>query len=359
MNRSFCRSWYLSSLLAVFNLAAALEIKGSFDTSADWPANTVTVPYVSRYFVKFENVTIVSDARNITINTSANKKRNDEVEAIWFLSKTIKFVPNVIFKIFPNADYLWFTEFVDLRNIKQEHFEGAANLKLLRIADNMIFELKANVFKKAPNLEVINLLGNQIQYIDSMAFNGLIKLKELILDNNKIKFMFVDTFNILPSLNILDLRENVCIDRRFADVSNEWIDVDKEITSNCNKNTMQDLIQRVDNLTQKMHENYKNLLDLNDQINDFDNKIFKVEATNAENVANLIKTMDKWQRAAMEEEDWQVRRLHLVAAGVLILFVLSAVLVGVVFYLFRQLKYFKGVPEDQCPLDVLDNVNFE
>lgn len=186
-------------------------------------------------FCEFSYLTIINE--NETVTTSTNRQSKEDVQMIIYRTQNvIKFIPNSIFRDFPNVEYFYFNNNLQLEKLKPKFFRNAKNLKILIIQNNPIHELKANLFVDAPKLKMINLSFNKIQTIDYQTFNKLPKLYELYLTGNPIKNLHPQTFSSLKGLEVLDLKNSEgtsCVNENFSIFDDGFESVEKEIGKEC------------------------------------------------------------------------------------------------------------------------------
>lgn len=112
----------------------------------------------------------------------------------------LTFIPNEIFKQFPDLIYFYLHHCEKLNTLERSFFENAKNLKILWLDDNKFKILNQSVFAEAAKVEYLNLRNDQIEMIHLKAFDGLERLKALSLISNMIKFLKIDTFKNLVTL---------------------------------------------------------------------------------------------------------------------------------------------------------------
>lgn len=268
--------------LAIFiHLTIAVEIKCYF-TTALFSTKSKGVAGQSRYACEFIGVTLNNDTEIVTIKSDHNTKTNSDVKLVEFSSSAVKFIPKIVYETFPNMDYFLIWDNIDFPNIEQRFFEGIPDIKILRVLENKIRAINANVFIKLPkSLEIVNLQNNQIEVVDALAFaglstvgelylqqnkiaaledgtfqymsnlselnlqnnliekvseqtfSGLVNLKNLNMQSNKIKVLHYEAFNEFSKLNDIDLRNNVCINKWFKKLNGSMTSMSAEIFTAC------------------------------------------------------------------------------------------------------------------------------
>lgn len=108
---------------------------------------------------------------------------NHEVVKIVFNDMNMTFVPNVIFKIFPNVKTL-FLEQTNLTNWKRDYLEGARKLKSLRIWSSFIAEFDSEAFAEVPQLNSLSIWMSDMRTINGSMFKHFKNLTELDLRHN-------------------------------------------------------------------------------------------------------------------------------------------------------------------------------
>ena len=181
------------------------------------------------------------DKEPVKTITVHHNRSNSDVEMVEYKSGSeMKFIPNDIFETFPNVMYIIVIQ-TSLEVLKPEFFKNAHNLEVIKITNNLIFELTGNLFVETPKLEYLNLGHNNIKKIDSDAFKGLKNLKGLYLEGNKIINVNIKTFSGLPKLTILDLLGNTCINKQFLINSGNFFDIEFELAQSCDIDSLNNI----------------------------------------------------------------------------------------------------------------------
>lgn len=123
----------------------------------------------------------------------------EEVMAVNFNNSVVRYLPNKIFKTFPEMIMLTMDR-VGLEILEVKSFERAKKLRYLTLESNNLEHLKEFTFIGARNLEFLILGYNKISYVSEEAFYGLDQLRTLDLSYNKIKILKANTLNSLVSL---------------------------------------------------------------------------------------------------------------------------------------------------------------
>lgn len=89
------------------------------------------------------------------------------------------------------------------------------SLKILKLRNNAIESLPNNTFNDNLNLEILELSENVIDTIHSSVFSSTRRLKELHLEKNLINRTQRNFLTYLPVLEILNLSDNICVNRNF------------------------------------------------------------------------------------------------------------------------------------------------
>ena len=97
-----------------------------------------------------------------------------------------------------------------------------ANVEHLKLSDNRITEIKANVFSNFEKLIVLDLSSNLIANMEDGAFNGLESLQYLYLQNNKISALDPDVFRNTNQLKVLLLDDNEITSIRSKHLVSMW-----------------------------------------------------------------------------------------------------------------------------------------
>lgn len=103
-----------------------------------------------------------------------------------------------------------------IENVFKDTFEELSLLRHLYLNRNKIKKIEKGTFDKLRNLERLWLNNNEIHELHSELLAQNQNLKLLYLQNNRIAVIGKETFAI-PSLQIVDLRRNVCINKSTFD----------------------------------------------------------------------------------------------------------------------------------------------
>lgn len=159
------------------------------------------------YSCKIKNAILHNENDKFTITgTHPSKGRKDlGVKFLEFVSSNLTFIPEQVFKKFPNLEYL------NVNNVGLKSFRpitNARDLKVVLANDNQLTKLNANVFAVTTNLEKLSFRKNKIQEVDVNTFYNLGNLRELYLSDNQLRSLHMNTFAPLISLEILSLSGN-------------------------------------------------------------------------------------------------------------------------------------------------------
>lgn len=158
------------------------------------------------YTCKIKNVMFNANDKFIVTGTHQSKGRKDlGVKFVDFSSSNLSYIPEHIFRKFPNLEYLNVNG-VGLKSIRP--IVNSSDLKVILANNNQLSKLDANVFMAATDLETLGFRKNQIGELDVNAFHNLGNLRELYLSDNKLSSLHMNTFDPLISLEILALSGN-------------------------------------------------------------------------------------------------------------------------------------------------------
>lgn len=223
---------------------------------------------------------MLTNSNKLTVTGAhLSKGRKDlGVKFVEFTASNLSYIPDQIFKKFPNLEYLSMNSVglkkmnpivnaSDLKVILVNHndistldaktFEVATdlevlsfrknqieeidmnafyllgNLRELYLSDNRILSLHLNTFSPLISLEVLAISGNQLQTIDMELFSANLQLREILLYDNKITAVHPQTFNSLSSLFNLELHGNLCVDKDIRFDDGEFLDLVKNHLKQC------------------------------------------------------------------------------------------------------------------------------
>lgn len=159
------------------------------------------------YTCKIKNAALHNENDKFTVTgTHPSKGRKDlGVKFLEFVSSNLSFIPEHVFKKFPNLEYL------NVNNVRLKTFRpltSAADLKVVQANNNQLTKLDANVFCVSTDLETLSFRKNQIQEVDVNAFHNLGNLRNLYLSDNMLSSLHMNTFAKLISLEIIALSGN-------------------------------------------------------------------------------------------------------------------------------------------------------
>lgn len=106
------------------------------------------------------------------------------------------------------------------------------NLQMLKVNEVELREIKQKDLKSLSKLEVLDLHKNEIEILPMNLFEFNPKLLRVCLANNKIKFIGEKVFEGLK-LQMLNLRNNLCVDKQEVDAKNSMKLVNLIETNNC------------------------------------------------------------------------------------------------------------------------------
>jgi hypothetical protein len=145
------------------------------------------------------------DKFTVTGNHASKGRKDLGVKFVEFSASNISFIPETVFKKFPNLEYLNVNG-IGLKKIQP--LVNSSDLKVILANNNQITKLNANVFAVSTDLETLSFRKNHIQDVDVNAFHNLGNLRELYLSDNRISSLHMNTLAPLISLEIVSLSGN-------------------------------------------------------------------------------------------------------------------------------------------------------
>lgn len=223
---------------------------------------------------------MLTDSNKLTVTGAHQSKGRKDlgVKFVEFTSSNLSYIPDQVFKKFPNLEYLSvnsvglkkinpIVDASDLKVILANHnhissldaktfeiatdlevlslrknqieeidmnaFHLLGNLRELYLSDNRILSLHMNTFSPLISLEILAISGNQIQTIDMELFSANLQLREILLYDNKITAIHPHTFNSLSNLFNLELKNNLCVDKDIRYDDGEFQDLVKNYLKQC------------------------------------------------------------------------------------------------------------------------------
>lgn len=199
----------------------------------DWLINGNNGQMKEFYQCRFVQAQLLNEDERLTTETSSNTKKNSDVDAVVYFDSRTKYIPNSLFTVFPNLEYIVVTS-CHLEKIRPHYFKNAMMLKTIWISKNNIKDLIAHSFVEAPYIEYINLPDNKIESIHKMSFSGLHHLKGIYLQNNRISNLHPETFSHLGSLETLHMLDGTnCLKRKFTKVNMDLLEIENQIRGSC------------------------------------------------------------------------------------------------------------------------------
>lgn len=164
-------------------------------------------------------------------------------------------LPSGLSKAFPKLMSINATA-CGIKSVTQKHFKDLGSIRSLRLNDNEINELPADVFTDLTNMNWISLARNHIKvlppslfvnckrldYIDAGKnlievlprdlFANNLKLSMVTLSNNRLKSIEID-FTKFPEIFALDVENNSCVDAVFYRGKQQMVDFQKMVKQKC------------------------------------------------------------------------------------------------------------------------------
>lgn len=118
----------------------------------------------------------------------------------------------------------------NLTHIDSDTFDDLQSLEILFLRDNQITFLQPQTFAKLMNLKVASLGRNRLTSIDPALFRNNKQLTNILLNGNKIEYLSVETFEGLRNSTVINLMDNVCVNRKY---SGDYSEMNKRIREAC------------------------------------------------------------------------------------------------------------------------------
>ena len=216
------------------------------------------IPTKSYYYCAIKDAKLLDENEPVNTITKDNTKSNSEVQLVSYVSgNNVKFIPNSLFKTFPNMKYFCFSNTEGINVLKPHFLTGAKNLKVFYIHGNYLTSLDKDLFIEAPNLEHINLKKNLIESVHISTFKGLSNLEGLYLQGNKIVSLHPNTFSKLRKLKSLNLQSNECINTSFAILETSHTIIATEIIKTCKNDDLSLISSLINTKFDKLNDDFK------------------------------------------------------------------------------------------------------
>lgn len=124
-----------------------------------------------------------------------------------------------------------------MRTLHPKIFESLVNVEEIRLDSNKINNIDENIFKSLAYLTLINCYDNELTKIPRNLFRNNNKLEGILLGSNFIEVIDENAFLYLPKLKIVDLSENLCVNRKYTKGFNL---LRKDLKQKCSKNSSLD-----------------------------------------------------------------------------------------------------------------------
>lgn len=213
------------------------------------------------------NVTTIEDD-DFTVKLAKNSK----VLALEIRNREgVKFLPTKLSSSFPELIAIHVCD-CSVTSVKENHFKGLSELKVLSLAHNEIENISGDAFVDLVSLEDLGLNSNKIEILEKSTFSSLIALKELYLASNEIQTLHPHIFNSLVNVEYIDLNgnkmvslqenifENLANLKKISAIANELTALPKNLFKN---NSMLKEVSFSENKIKFIDENiFDNLVDL-------------------------------------------------------------------------------------------------
>lgn len=168
-----------------------------------WPVPTCSNQYSLRNCVIMDvNVTIKSDLVFRSTYSDPNNYKTLRILGI------LNYLPTNLFSTFNKVESVHMTN-IDLLRIMRGDFQSGIDLNEISIrSQNQLTQLEAFAFEGADNVKILRLDSNKINRVDPSAFSSLQKLETLDLSHNQITNMDRNIFVNNLQLRSLDLLDN-------------------------------------------------------------------------------------------------------------------------------------------------------
>lgn len=204
-----------------------------------------------RYTCRTRNLNSKIDNKNIESISGVHLESmsNDNVTQYFARLLTVEYFPNGL------GDYF-------------------SNLEVVRITSCNMRHLRKKDLQNLRNLKYLDLIGNKIEKLDSNTFENTPQLQNVILNNNRLQFIGSKLMEPLKNLQIISFGGNTCIGGHAKDSVEQLERLKTEIKLKCNDISMEDLMQKMDNLEMQIKKILIHVLNLSQSLKpDLDNSI--------------------------------------------------------------------------------------
>jgi Leucine-rich repeat (LRR) protein len=200
------------------------------------------------------NLKHINLRNNVIQNISSNSF--EKLGKLEYLDLSYNSIGSIHFQLFKNCDKLRNLNFENnrIKFIEENTFESLQNLNELNLNYNTISKINPMLFQKLINLEKLHLSGNQIEFLENSPFESLENLREIYLslneltvlkraifqENKKLEKIYLsfnnifkihpETFDKFSSIKIIDLTDNVCVDKFFEIYDGDLVRFKNELT---------------------------------------------------------------------------------------------------------------------------------
>lgn len=138
----------------------------------------------------------------------------DEVKSVDIGGKrgsSMKILTSDICDAFPNVQ--WYDAYwLGLEDIREDAFVGCSDLEKLRLYDNKLTSLSADLFKNNPKLRYLDVDMNRFKELNVNVFSNTPMIEHLNFNDNQIKKFEANELPLLEKLKMLRLANNLISD---------------------------------------------------------------------------------------------------------------------------------------------------
>lgn len=181
------RSFAVVLLLSAISTFGGYNVEAGMAMTLDCIYRTEQHAWGSQYTCVAQKAVVTSFETYVTgaKGDHLQGKTNDDVQAIYFVNQTTRFVPLDFTKPFPNMVALRMQK-SGLKFVNQTTFKNQRMLRFIQLDDNEIGVIPKKTFWGQRNLESLSISGNRIKRIDSDMLLGLRNLKYFYANGNSI-----------------------------------------------------------------------------------------------------------------------------------------------------------------------------
>lgn len=186
-------------------------------SSTEVTSNQTARALMTQFFAESHPTVEIFIARNVSLNRIDSAMFTKNASTLKSLTCSFNNLTNIVDNTFSQLTHLEILnlQYNQIDLIESHAFYNLTRLQQLNLSFNRIKSLAFLMLRSLESLTDLDLRHNLIRVISRGQFANNQQLARVHLEDNEIKLIDNGTFDGLASIEILDLRDNNCIDRSF------------------------------------------------------------------------------------------------------------------------------------------------